>query len=1040
MTRRRSRAGRLAAAAVGVALAALCGCAGAPQRAMPGGEAAMPAPAPEASAKMAEVADREPARAAAAPSGTETEVEPAGTAAARTLSSEPVFRPRPPELLARIEGPDLQALPFVVHDVTVVVSGHRARVVFDMVFDNPSDRTLAATLMIGLPDRASPCYLATFDGRGLEAGPRDALLAPQPPGPQALLGQPIAPLARWEGVDWGSERAARVVEPVRGREVYEAVTRRRVDPALAEWAGAGTYSARIYPLAPASSKRVVFAYDQTLPPSGGRIVLPLSEPAPAAALRRITVHELGGQLARAALADGRQPVAVEQAAGVRTWRPALEAHKPAELVFEGTLRTPNVSVLAGADASIPGTLATVLFVPELPPRALVTATGRALFVLDTSFSGREALYSLSAQMLRRILESDDSIGEFAVLAFDVRATLLTPGFVANTAESRAAVLADVESVRLEGATSFASVLEELERQPDLARAGTFFLLSDGEITWGADDPADLAATGARIGGGRWICYDFGPAPHNERLFAELVRSGGRIVRVGPGQDLAEAARAHRLPLSHLEWVRSASQDELVVSGNPALLYPGQVLEIALRTSRTVAEVRLLARIDGRDTEIRVPLARSALTDALAARAWAETYIGDLLDDGDEASRRVVFALSRHFGLVHEHASFLILETDEEYKQYGVTDRPLDFREIRQTLAGRRAPASEQRLVLAGLALPDEFGDETAQLLRSLASLPPTRVWETAAAPPVASSPRVLLQPPRIGRSGDSPTAIYQAAQELRRGGGEGKPDPALETAQALRSLSTIAELAPRDDRALRLVGFALLDWGLYDEAARLFARVRSRRPFEPQNLLLEALAHAARGELGTAALRHEIVLAGRFPRFAEEAAAVSMRLYADLLQAALAAHPAHPLRAAWQRRLDALMEAEPALEERPAGRLLLFWNLDDTDVDLHVREGIWSEVWYERMESRSGGRLFWDNTEGLGPELYEHPKLRRRGFQVFVDYFGSSSVEGEAPAATFVAAFTLSADGGSTRASFHATVLAGVEEEQVRIMPVWKRR
>ncbi len=1043
MTKGRIRPGLLNAAAA--VLVALSGCAGSPQRAMVRGEVLPDAPAPEASLKMAEVGgERDLARPeAAAPKAEAAGPAPAEAAAARTVATLPVFRPRPPEMLARIEGPDLQALPIVVHDVTVVVSAHRARIVFDMVFANPSGRVLAGTLMIGLPDRASPCYLATFDGRGPEGGgAQRALLAPEPPGPEALLAQPVAAQSRWAGVDWGAERVARVVEPGKGREVYEAVTRRRVDPALAEWAGTGTYSARIYPLPPGAYKRVLFAYDQTLPPSGGRIVLPLPEPAAAAALRRITVHELGGQLARPTLTDGRQPVASEQTGAGRVWRPALAAGKQAELLFEAALRAPGVSVLAGADAAVPGTLATVLFTPELPPRALVTPTGRALFVLDTSSSGREGLYALSGQMLRRVLESDDSIGEFAVLAFDVRAALLTPGFVRNTAEARAGALADVERLRLEGATSFASVIDALEGQPDLMRAETFFLLSDGEITWGADDPAQIAAA-PRVAAKRWVCYAFGTTPHNERLFEELSRSGGQIVRVGPGQDLADAARAHRLPVSRLEWVRSIAQDELVVAGSPALLYPGQVLEIALRTSRPTAEVRLVARIDGRDTEIRVPLGRSVLTDALAARAWAETWVSDLLGESDEASQRVVFALSRAFSLANEHASFLILENDQEYKQYGVADRPLDFREIRQTLAGRRVPAREQRLVLAGLELPDDLGDDTAQLLRSLASLPPTPVWEVPPAPEIASGARVLLQQPRVTRgtdkAADTPTAIYKAAADLRSGGGEGKPDRPLETAQALRVLSAVAEVAPRDDRALRLVGFTLLDWGLYDEAERLFGRVRARRPFEPQNLLLEALAEAAQGKLAAAALRHEMVLTRPFPRFAEEARAVSMRLYADLLAAALRAHPGHPLRAAWQRRLDALREAEPALAAQPAGRLVLFWNIDDTDVDLHIQEGRWTEVWYENMESRSGGRLFWDNTEGLGPELYEHPKLRARGFEVFVDYFGSSSVEGEAPAATFVAAFTLSRDGATTRASFHATVLAGVEEDRVRIMPLWKR-
>ena len=396
-------------------------------------------------------------------------------------------------MLARIEGPDLEPLPFVVHDVSVVVAGHRARVVFDMVFENPSRQTLAGTLMIGLPDRASPCYLATFDGKG-RPGARGAARA-RPGAPRMRCSPlPIALQTRWKDVDWGKERSARVVEPVRGREVYEAVTRRRVDPALAEWAGSGTFSARIYPIAPSGRKRVVFAYDQTLPLSGGKVAFALPEPAPAAALRRITVHEVGGLFGRAALsaggggarcgAGGRQPHLAA--------RPRRGAAGGPSLRGEPCGR-PRLSVLAGADPAVPGTLATLLVTPELPPRSLVASTGRALFVLDTSYSGRDALYALSGQMLRRILETDDSIGEFAILAFDVRAELLTPGFVPNTRDVREGALADVERVRLEGATSFASVVDALNGQPDLLRAATFFLLSDGEITWGPDDPRELAS-------------------------------------------------------------------------------------------------------------------------------------------------------------------------------------------------------------------------------------------------------------------------------------------------------------------------------------------------------------------------------------------------------------------------------------------------------------------------------------------------------------------------------------------------------------------
>ncbi|MBT3271990.1 MAG: hypothetical protein HN368_02455 [Spirochaetales bacterium] len=117
----------------------------------------------------------------------------------------------------------------------------------------------------------------------------------------------------------------------------------------------------------------------------------------------------------------------------------------------------------------------------------------------------------------------------------------------------------------------------------------------------------------------------------------------------------------------------------------------------------------------------------------------------------------------------------------------------------------------------------------------------------------------------------------------------------------------------------------------------------------------------------------------------------------------------------------------------------MFWNIDDTDVDLHVRENVFSRVWYQRTESRSGGRLLWDNTDGLGPEMYVHPTLSYSGYKVFVDYFSSSSVEGAAPAATLVTSFSRIPQSTMYRTRWYAKILESVSSEMIEIMPTWKR-
>ena len=213
--------------------------------------------------------------------------------------------------------------------------------------------------------------------------------------------------------------------------------------------------------------------------------------------------------------------------------------------------------------------------------------------------------------------------------------------------------------------------------------------------------------------------------------------------------------------------------------------------------------------------------------------------------------------------------------------------------------------------------------------------------------------------------------------------------------------------------------------------------MRESRPFEPQNLLLEAMALTALQLIGDAALRYEIVLGTSFPRFDEYAKPVAGFLYADLLRSVIREEPDHRFVPLWKERLSVLDPEDST--ELPAGLLFLYWNLDDTDVDLHVRENIFSHVWYSRPESGTGGKLMWDNTVGLGPEMYLHPKLTCFGYKVSVNYFSSSSVEGAAPAATLISALTRQPDKDLYLAEWHTRILSEVEKELVEIMPLWKR-
>ena len=727
------------------------------------------------------------------------------------------------------KGPDLEPLRLVAQDISIVVSGHRARVVFDMVFQNHAELELSGTLMIQIPNRAGPSYLGMYLGNPLSGMdlPSDmsTLLPLSAPDPDELINPEPRMAANWQTetgmMEWGELRRAVVVEPVKGRQVYESITRKKVDPALGEWTGTGSYATRIYPIPANGLKRVVFAYDQTLIPEEGKVVFPLPVAADPVAHRRLTIHDVGTSYSRSTVLTAAEEIVLQRSQFGRMCRIDLNGQSPSALMFIGTMRNPAFLNLTGADEGISGVLTTFVLTPETPSRSMLTPTGKALILLDTSYSSKTGMHDVSGRLLGALLELDDSLSEFAIVCFDVRAALLTSGFVPNTAEVRDHYLNEVGRIWLEGATDFDSALDYLEQSPELAQADTVFLLSDGLITWGSDNGNALARKHPELMDSRWICYSVGSMPQNTPLFDILTKSGGQIVRVTPSQDINNAARAHRFPVSRLDGITSMMQDEVIVAGRPEFVYPGQVLEVAVRTTGTTKDVRIIIRVEGRASEYKIPTVRNPLTDTLGARAWGEIYTTDLLSDADEAAILVSLSLSRHFNLTNQYASFIILETDEEYKQYEIANPDFDFRQIKLTLAARKPTAVESPRLYSGLSVPATLDSGTEPFIKGLASAGRVKIWETAEPKSVLLNPDVLVTTPQVGRESDSFYNLYDQGSKLlirseskNRDDSIEKEDKARDYAQALRVISTIAEIAPRDGASPQACGFCSHGLGL----------------------------------------------------------------------------------------------------------------------------------------------------------------------------------------------------------------------------------
>lgn len=73
---------------------------------------------------------------------------------------------------------------------------------------------------------------------------------------------------------------------------------------------------------------------------------------------------------------------------------------------------------------------------------------------------------------------------------------------------------------------------------------------------------------------------------------------------------------------------------------------------------------------------------------------------------------------------------------------------------------------------------------------------------------------------------------------------------------------------------------------------------------------------------------------------------------------------------------------------QPKLRIVLSWNTNDTDLDLHVISPDGLHTYYGNRVCNNGGTLDVDVTSGYGPEIYANPTPESGRYLVYVNYYG----------------------------------------------------
>ena len=224
---------------------------------------------------------------------------------------------------------------------------------------------------------------------------------------------------------------------------------------------------------------------------------------------------------------------------------------------------------------------------------------------------------------------------------------------------------------------------------------------------------------------------------------------------------------------------------------------------------------------------------------------------------------------------------------------------------------------------------------------------------------------------------------------------------------AIRILSNLAEMKIEDPALLRTFAWRLREAGEYDRAIPVLRKVAKLRPEEPHSFrdLALLLTERAKDRCSAADATEAMALLKKTaftPWKRQNARAVAVFALEELN--ALASWcdwqiwPDKPETPEWDNAFKHLLDMDL--------RIILAWDADNTDIDIHVLEPNGEEAFYKNRRTESGGFVSQDITTGYGPEEYLQLKGQEGVYKVLTHYYGSSQQKLTGPATATATVYT----------------------------------
>ena len=825
----------------------------------------------------------------------------------------------------------------------------------------------------------------------------------------------------------------------RGREVFESIERRNVDPALLERTEGNFFRLRVFPIPAGGERRVRLSLVETLARVDGarQLTLPLQFAAGLASVPLRVQGEPaahGSDLAFSPARDGQAavlgPRQLKAAGGLVLRWPLSDQPQVQVREFEGER-------WFHAEVPLPGAAA---------PRALPKRIG---LLWDASGSADKRDRALEFALLDRYFKA---VGQAEVTLQVLRdragagSRFRVKG--GDWTSLQAALRAEVP----DGATDLGAWLPQ-------ANVQEYLLFSDGLANYGGGVMPAL-----REGQRLYAINTAGARADSARLRALAEARGGRLIELAaPGELMRAEAELLRDGPRLRTLDATGARDVVAASVFPS----GGVLSIAGRLDAVGGELVLGLEEGGRVRQRRLPLGEArAQPGRFLAQAWAGYRLRELQAE-PSLNRTRIRQLGQDFGLVSAETSLLVLETLDDYVRYDIVPPAAQreaFASRRRNIAAENATATRTHLDAlviafqekqawwntrfagrpkadpshlqappaavamaapgetesAGMAMEANAAADVAASGEERRSMAPTSMPTAPPPPPGGGDPESLdwveVSGSRLNDVSALPaTAATRAVISLQPWAPDSDVARRLRAAPAdqvyalyldersanaassafyldvadilikrgqrdlgLRVLSNLAELQLENRALLRVLGYRLIQAGEPALALPVFERVLAIAGEEPQS----------HRDLGLA-----LDAVGQPQRAIESLYAVVVRPWDDRFGgiALITLAEINAIVARERGRMDVRAMDARLLHNLPlALRAVLSWDADNTDMDLWVTQPDGERCYYNHKRTAAGGRISEDFTGGYGPEEYSIREAAPGKYRIEVDYFGES--------------------------------------------------